>query len=159
MVVFWLAERVLISNGIDIPKFDSIPYEIQEMAFRSYYGGRFEILKRGFIGNAYLYDINSAYPYAITQIPDLTKGKWVKRKSIHPKAKLGFFKIIANIPDCEYIPPFPFRANHENIFPSGKFETYVTLQELQACEGTTFYRFLKVINSYQIQIFIHTVIL
>ena len=53
------------------------------MAYRSYYGGRFEILKRGFIGKGYLYDINSAYPYALTQIPDLSKGKWIKQKRIH----------------------------------------------------------------------------
>ena len=29
------------------------------------------------------------------------------------------------------------------IFPSGEFETYVTLAELQACKGTTFYRILE----------------
>ncbi len=142
----YLAEKVLINNKIDIPKFDSIPYEIQEMAYRSYYGGRFEILKRGFIGTGYLYDINSAYPYAMTQIPDLSKGKWIKRKTIHKDSKIGLFRIRANIPDCKYIPPFPFRVNHNIIFPSGEFETYVTLQELQACESKTFYRILE---SYQ----------
>jgi len=139
----YLAEKVLINNGIDIPKFDSIPYEIQEMAYRSYYGGRFEILKRGFIGKSYLYDINSAYPYAITQIPDLSKGRWIKRKTIHNDAKLGFFRIRAKVPDCKYIPPFPFRTKHDIIFPSGEFETYVTLAELQACESKTFYRILE----------------
>lgn len=138
-----MAEKVLINNGIEIPKFDSIPYEIQETAYCSYYGGRFEILKRGFVGKAYLYDINSAYPYAITQIPDLSKGKWIKGKSIRPDVKLGFFRIRAKIPDCKYIPPFPFRTNHELIFPSGEFETYITLQELQACESTSFYRILE----------------
>ena len=133
----------MINNNIDIPKFDSIPFKIQEMAYRSYYGGRFEILKRGFIGKAYLYDINSAYPYAITQIPDLSKGKWIKRKSIDKDAKLGFFKIRAKIPDCKYIPPFPFRSKSDILFPSGEFETYVTLAELQACESKSFYRILE----------------
>jgi len=139
----YLAEKVLINNRIDIPKFDSIPYEIQEMAYRSYYGGRFEILKRGLVGQAYLYDINSAYPYAITQIPDLSKGKWIKRKTIHKDTKLGFFKIRIKIPDCKYVPPFPFRSKHDIIFPSGEFETYCTLAELQACESKTFYRILE----------------
>ncbi|MDH5463593.1 MAG: DNA polymerase [Nitrosopumilus sp.] len=139
----YLAEKVLINNGIEIPRFDSIPYDIQEMAYRSYYGGRFEILKRGLVGTAYLYDINSAYPYAISQIPDLSKGRWIKKKSIHPDAKLGFFRIRANIPDCKYVPPFPFRTKHDIIFPSGEFETYVTLAELQACESTIFYRILE----------------
>src|SRR6185312_8962693 len=115
----YLAEKVLVNNRIEIPKFDSIPYEIQELAFRSYFGGRFEILKRGFIGTAFLYDINSAYPNAIAQIPNLSKGDWIQQKSIHPNAKLGFFRIMANIPDLKYVPPFPFRKNHSIIFPSG----------------------------------------
>src|SRR3989344_3548436 len=142
----YLSEKVLINNRIDIPKFNSIPYEIQDLAFKSYFGGRFEILKRGFIGTAYLYDINSAYPYALTKFPDLKNGRWIKQKSIHQDAKLGFFRICANIPDCKYVPPFPFRKNHSIIFPSGKFETYVTLAELQACENTKYY---KILDSYQ----------
>jgi len=139
----YLAEKVLINKQIDIPKFDSISYEIQEFAFRCYFGGRFEILKRGFIGQAYLYDINSAYPYAFSQIPNLSKGRWIRQKSIHPQAKVGFFRIMANIPDCKYVPPFPFRVDNNLIFPSGKFETYVTLAELQACEDASFYKILK----------------
>ena len=141
----YLAEKVLINNRIIFPKFDSIPYEIQEMAFRSYYGGRFEITKRGFIGTAYKYDINSAYPYSLTKIPDLSKGKWVKRKSIHPKSILGFFRIVANIPDYKYIPPFPFRTNGLIIFPSGRFETYITLEELKATDK----KYYSILDSYQ----------
>jgi len=76
----YLAEKVLINNEIDFPRFDSIPYEIQDLAYRSYFGGRFEILKRGFIGDAYLYDINSAYPYALTHIPNLSKGRWIRQR-------------------------------------------------------------------------------
>lgn len=141
----YLAEKVLINNGIEFPKFSSIPFEVQDLAYRSYFGGRFEMLKRGFIGTAYLYDINSAYPFAITQIPDLTQGKWISRKSIHPDAKLGFFEIESDVPDDTYMPPFPFRANGQLIFPSGKFITYVTLAELQNCH-TTWY---KIRNSWQ----------
>ncbi len=61
------------------------------------------MLKRGFIGKAYLYDINSAYPFAITKIPDLSNGKWIQSKSIHEKAKLGFFKIRSNIPGSLFL--------------------------------------------------------
>lgn len=141
----YLAEKVLINNRIDIPKFNLTPYKIQELAFRCYFGGRFEILKRGFIGTAYIYDINSAYPYALTKIPDLTKGKWIKRKSIHPDSKLGFFKIECEIPDCKPVPPFPFRTNGLIIFPSGKFQTYCTLSELQACKEKLY----RILEGYQ----------
>jgi len=139
----YLAEKVLINNGIDFPRFDSILPEIQELAMRSYFGGRFEILKRGLIGTADLLDINSAYPSAIANLPDLTNGKWVKGNSIHPDAKIGFFKILADIPDTKYIPPFPFRANGVLVFPSGRFITYVTLDELKACENTKYYKILE----------------
>lgn len=142
----YLAEKVLINHGVSFPTFDSIQYEIQDMAFRSYFGGRFEILKRGFIGTAHLYDINSAYPFALTQIPDITKGKWIRRKSIHPDAKIGFFRIVVDVPDTKPVPPFPFRKQNQIVFPSGKFETYVTLAELRACENPKFYR---VLDSYQ----------
>ena len=141
----YLAEKVLINNKIEIPKFNTVPYEIQDLAFRCYFGGRFEILKRGFIGKAYLYDVNSAYPFALTRFPDITKGRWIKRKTIHPDAKLGFFRILADVPDCKHVPPFPFRTNDRIIFPSGKFETYVTLTELESCE----INYCKVLESYQ----------
>ena len=142
----YLAEKVLINNHIDIPKFDSVSYKINDFAFRSYFGGRFEILKRGFIGTGYLYDINSAYPFALTKIPDITKGNWFRSKSIHKDAKLGFFRILADIPDCKHIPPFPFRTNHILVFPAGKFETYCTLDELLACDDSSYY---KILDSYQ----------
>ncbi|KKK84990.1 hypothetical protein LCGC14_2777800, partial [marine sediment metagenome] len=97
-------------------------------------------------GKAYLYDINSAYPYALTQIPDITDGRWIKRKSIHHDATMGFFKILARIPDCKYVPPFAFRFNYSILFPSGEFETYCTLDELKACDDCNYY---TILDSYQ----------
>jgi hypothetical protein len=142
----YIAEKFLINNGVCFPTFDSVPYAIQEMAYRSSVGGRFEILKRGFIGHANLYDINSAYPHKVAYLPDLNDGRWIGRKAIHPDAKLGFFAIKANIPDTKRVPPFPFKANSVVIFPSGRFKTYVTLDELRACEDDSYYRIL---NSWQ----------
>lgn len=142
----YLAEKVLVNNKIQIPFFADIPSEINEFAWNSYFGGRFEILKRGFIGIAHLYDINSAYPFALAKIPDLTKGKWIRSKTIVNDAQLGFFKILANIPECKYVPPFPFSTNDKIFFPSGKFITYCTLDELQVCNEPKFY---KILESYQ----------
>ena len=145
----YLAEKVLINNEIDIPKFNQFPYKLQEFAYCASFGGRFEILVRGFIGTAYLYDINSAYPFAFANIPDITKGKWIKRKTIHPKALLGFFKIETNIPETKYIPPFGFRRNNQSktlVFPTASFVTYCTLDELKACENPKWY---KILDSWQ----------
>jgi len=141
----YLAEKVLINQNIPIPKFDEIPYDIQDFAWNCYYGGRFEILKRGFIGTAYLYDINSAYPFVFSNIPDFTKGKWRKSKTLDQNALLGFYKIECDIPDCKYIPPFPFKSNDKLIFPSGKFQTFCTLNELKACEK----KYYSILDSWQ----------
>jgi len=141
----YLAEKVIINHGIKFPYFNEIPFKIQQFAKRSYFGGRFEILKRGHIGTAYLYDINSAYPYAMTKIPDLLDGKWINSKTINQNAEIGFFRIQADIPDFEMIPCFPFRKNNMIIFPSGKFETYCTLSELKVCDP----KFYKVLDAWQ----------
>ena len=141
----YLAEKVIINHKIKFPYFNEIPFKIQQFAKRSYFGGRFEILKRGHIGTAYLYDINSAYPYAMTKIPDLLDGKWINQKTINQNAEIGFFRIQADIPDFENIPCFPFRKNNMIIFPSGKFETYCTLSELKVCDP----KFYKVLDAWQ----------
>ena len=142
----YLAEKVLINKKISVPFFASIPYEIQKTAYRASFGGRFEMLKRGHVGTGYLYDINSAYPYALANFPDLSGGRWIRSRKIHPKARLGCFLVRASIPDTEYLPPFPFKANNLVIFPTGKFETYVTLEELRACKNPKWY---KIMDSYQ----------
>jgi len=129
----YCAEKVLLNNKIPIPRFNEIPYIVQEIAWFSFYGGRFELIKRGFIGYCCLYDINSAYPFALTQLPDLTDGEWYTGNEIHPNAKVGFFHIIADIDNCVKVCPFPFRNKNKMIlYPHGKFETYVTLHELLA---------------------------
>ena len=132
----YLAEKVLINNGISIPFFHDLPYETQELAWKSFYGGRFELIKRGYIGACWLYDINSAYPYALSTLPDLTMGKWVSGSKIHSAAAVGFFDIRAHVDNCVKIAPFPFRTKTNRIiYPVGDFETFVTLEELKAVEG------------------------
>lgn len=145
----YLAEKVLINNSILVPRFNEIPYMVQELARFSFYGGRFELIKRGFIGYCCLYDINSAYPFALAQLPDLTNGDWYAGDEIHQKATVGFFRIIADIDDSVKVCPFPFRNKKGTIvYPSGKFETFVTLHELLAVQGDTRIKY-KILESCQ----------
>jgi hypothetical protein len=134
----YLAEKVLINNGISIPYFHDLPYEVQELAWKSFYGGRFELIQRGYIGECWLYDINSAYPHALTLLPDLTMGRWVSLDKIHQQAAVGFFHIQVHVDNCVKIAPFPFRTKDSRIiYPVGDFETFVTLEELKAVKGDT----------------------
>ncbi|MGQ0794830.1 MAG: DNA polymerase [Nitrosopumilaceae archaeon] len=145
----YLAEKVSIFYKIDIPFFHDTKYEIQDLAWKSFYGGRFELVQRGHIGECYLYDINSAYPFALTNLPDIKDGRWKESNKINPKALLGFFHIQARIDDAVKIAPFPFRTkNNRIIYPTGEFETYVTLEELKSVIGDSRIKF-KIIDSYQ----------
>jgi len=145
----YLAEKVLINNGVYIPLFNEVPFEAQELARNSFYGGRFELIRRGFIGKCQIYDINSAYPYSLTKIPDIAKGRWISLNKIHHKAELGFFFIEANIDDSVKICPFPFRKKNGTIcYPCGRFRTFVSLQELQMVEGDPKIKY-KILESIQ----------
>lgn len=145
----YLAEKVLIFNDIEIALFTDIAYEIQDLAWKSFYGGRFELIQRGYIGECYIYDINSAYPYALTFLPDITDGKWFSSTRINPKASVGFFHIRAYVSDSVKISPFPFRIkNNRIIYPVGEFETFVTLEELKAVIGDSRIKY-KILESFQ----------
>ncbi len=145
----YLAEKVVIFNKIKIPLFYDTDYKIQNLAWKAFYGGRFELIQRGLIGQCHLYDINSAYPFALTNLPDITKGKWIESIKIDPKALLGFFHIHAVVSDSVKIAPFPFRTkNNRIIYPCGEFETHVTLEELKAVMGDPRIKY-KIIESYQ----------
>jgi len=54
-----------------------VPAEVWLAAQYAYYGGWFEITCHGHIpGETYEYDINSAYPFAISRLPCLEHGSW-----------------------------------------------------------------------------------
>jgi len=71
-------------NGIrDLPDGASVrevvPQHVLDLGRESYYGGWFEIFAHGHIpGTCWEYDINSAYPHIIAQLPCLFHGKWTR---------------------------------------------------------------------------------
>lgn len=144
----YLAEKVLINNNIPIPLFNETEYAIQELARKAFYGGRFELIQRGFIGECYLYDINSAYPYALTTIPDILDGRWIRTNKVLPDAKIGFFSVLVNVSENVKIAPFPFRKKNGTIcYPSGRFKTFVTLDEIKSINDPRIS--YKILESYQ----------
>lgn len=53
------------------------PDPVAEAARYAYFGGRFEPIKYGTVWRpCYEYDVNSAYPYALQFIPNLSRGQW-----------------------------------------------------------------------------------
>lgn len=71
-----LANASMRQHGIKA-HMEPAPDVVREASRYAYAGGRFELFKVGRIqGPIYSVDINSAYPYAISQLPSLANGEW-----------------------------------------------------------------------------------
>jgi hypothetical protein len=74
------AQAWMNANGVPTSKEvqEFVPSRALSMARDSYYGGWFEVFAHGHIpGVTYEYDINSAYPHIMRNLPCLLHGKWV----------------------------------------------------------------------------------
>lgn len=70
------------------------PDGVREAARYAYAGGRFEMFRLGrTTGPIYSMDINSAYPFGITQLPSLTAGTWVHVERPKRIARFGVYRI------------------------------------------------------------------
>lgn len=70
------------------------PDEVREAARYGYAGGRFEIFQLGRReGPIYSLDINSAYPYAISQLPNLSVGVWERVDKPTRVARFGIYRV------------------------------------------------------------------
>lgn len=85
-----LSQRYFLQNA-NLPKF-SLP-QMQQYALNAYHGGRFEVFKRGYIEEAYSYDINSAYPDVMRRLLDYTKGDWYYLRFDRPEHEMGIVKV------------------------------------------------------------------
>ena len=130
-------------NFTEIPNIAAVSEEAMYYAFNSYYGGRFEVMEKGNLGHCSLIDINSAYPYEIAELIDITKGKWRLTESVHSDAYYGFYKAKVSVkPD--YICPLPYRTENNTIcFPWGEWITFLTLQEIRAYEPYIDYEIIR----------------
>ncbi len=92
--------------------------EIRLASRYAYAGGRFEPYKVGrVLGPVYGIDINSAYPYGITQLPSLTEGEWVHESNPKRIAKFGIYHVVLNHSVGFAKPPGPLfhRDEYHNL--------------------------------------------
>jgi hypothetical protein len=115
--------------------------DVLEAACKAYSGGKFEITTRG-KGHFYEYDINSAYPYELANLVDISKTRVVHTKTYRPGAIYGFLHIDAWLPGDESH-PVPIKRGNVNIFPSGHFRRWV---------GKASYEFLRDLPGSKIKI-------
>jgi len=82
------------------------PPEIERAAQRAYFGGRFEQFRAGHHdGKVYVYDINSAYPHKIRDLPSLAGAYWRRTEDYHGQP--GLWKCSYRDPDQDLSSPHP----------------------------------------------------
>ena len=100
---------------------------------QGYYGGRTETFKRGIIRERYYYDINSAYPHAMTKpLPDPNTHR-VTHKNVldYIMNYEGMSEVKIICPENLPIPYLPFKYDGLLLFPTGNFSGWYTHFELR----------------------------
>jgi len=135
-----------------IPSISHIPKKILQISYDTYFGGRFEMFKRGWFNELFLYDIVSQYPSFIKRNPNLRNGVWKKSLYIPKKECFAYYLVKLNIPKEYKIPTIPIRHNGVNKFPNGIIKKWITWYDLDLIRDYIVkvykgYRFLKASKS------------
>ena len=115
------------SKIVTLDKFWPQHYKLFKYSWYAYKGGKFEAVSLG-SSNFYEYDINSAYPYEIANLIDISKARVYYSKKFLESCQYGFLKVKITIQDLIYH-PVAIKYGAVNIFPNGSFFTYITKNE------------------------------
>lgn len=97
---------------------------------RAYCGGRFEICKRGVMFDVRQYDIVSAYPWALSQCPWLTKTANHRRvNQIHQDALYGSYRVSFSFDD--YMGIAPGWNNGVRVYSKAEETCWLTKPEVE----------------------------
>jgi hypothetical protein len=111
--------------------FTDLPAELIDPAYRAFFGGRIEALSYGtHEGPVFEFDITSAYPWAMADLPNLTNGTWVPVNGFELRPHVGLYHVRWNFPDGWDAYPFPWRAANGGIFYPPRGEGYLWADEL-----------------------------
>lgn len=122
-----IAEEYFLSTCY-VPMINNIPEVVLKYAYNSYFGGRFELLKKGYQEKVYSYDIKSAYPKQIAGLIDFSKGGWIETKEYHENAYTGFYDCLVTANES-FFSPFIYKIAGLSIFPNGSFRQILTKTE------------------------------
>ncbi len=107
--------------------------EIRSAARCAYFGGRIEVPVYGCIpGPLYDYDINSAYPSAALELPNIASGKWSRDRLYRPDLPFSLYHLHWDLPLGREFYPFPWRAPDGAIFFPPKGRAWIWSPELSA---------------------------
>ena len=101
--------------------------ELLGYAMRSYNGGKFEVTKKG-SGYFYEYDIDSAYPYQIANLVDITGAEVRSSKRYIKDSVYAFIDCIVKIP-FDIHSPLAIKRGSVNSYPCGEIRKVITKEE------------------------------
>jgi hypothetical protein len=107
-----IASAMFRKHGV-MDFFPTIQLLPTDVMLASYFGGRFDITRIGFMGNVFESDINSAYPHIARNLPCLRCGRYIRATGYTPdKHSLWLVRWSDNGTQWS---PFPYRTDNGHI--------------------------------------------
>lgn len=146
-----LAQSIMCKHHVPERGDLDLPDDVWKAATAAYYGGRFEISRIGHVGDLHEYDIASAYPDAMRQLPCIRKehGYWRRHHPNHalirPYGLARLYKVRYDTANSMW-GPLPFRGDRGNIcYPSSSTSWIWEPEYRAAVDGG---HMLQVLDSY-----------
>ncbi len=130
-----VVKKRLAEDGKQIPNHFDNP-DINPIARQAYYGARVEVLHHMPARRLVEYDVNSAYPAAMSQVVPWEYKKTHEGKSaqsVLDSDREGLVRAIVTVPNRLDIPPLPFKLSPDSgiYFPTGTWEGWFPACELR----------------------------
>jgi len=156
----WMGQRKNIPTAKKLA--ECVPDWFLDVARKTYFGGWFEIFAHGIIeGESHEYDINSAYPYIIAQLPCLLHGAYsyghgdprarirhntnsgrvplcIVQATVHGDALSGSTSVSGDVFASKPIGTMLHRTRKGHILRPGTTKGYFWLHELKAAQKAGF---------------------
>ncbi len=130
----WMA-NIGVPSGEEIR--EVVPQWARDAARKTYYGGWFEIFNHGPVpGDSYAYDINSAYPAVIAELPCLMHGVWTQGEGKPPRLSPGNYRMVyATVRgNDDWVGPLPYRDPSGSILRPWNVKGWYWWHEVRASQ-------------------------
>lgn len=113
---------------VDVWRFWGQRRRLLYFACSAYAGGKFEMTRRGAF-EGHMYDISSAYPFEMSQLPDISDAQVIHSDQYQGACEFGFVHAEVDLARALHH-PIPLKHANVNTYPSGFFTTYLSKPEL-----------------------------
>ena len=102
----------------------------EKICLDAYYGGRVEVFYRGQVKDISVCDINSCYPYVMSNM-EYPNTTFMENSQLSTH-RFGVGKFSIYVPDSTFIPPLPFKSESGRLFfPTGEITGTWTYAEVR----------------------------